>query len=203
MDMGLVWRCEMAIKKNGQSLLGVLILQLASLAVVACSLWLAASVFSSLPQTFAVHYDLLGAPNGWMTKSWLGVLQLWFIQLGVFLLLAGMTFWIIVSPRSLGYLNLPGIDRERLLRLPDEERERVRWLAASFMSLIDFFVLLFIGYIDYDILRSAIVGKSPSDGMILIATILLLVCVFAAIGWLAGSAKQILQQYESGLTSLK
>ncbi len=117
-----------------------------------------------------------------------------FIQLGVFLLLAGITFWIIVSPRSLAYLNLPGIESQKLLRLPEDESKSVRWLAASFKSLISLFALLFIGYIDYDILHSAIMGKDPSDGMIILASAALLVCAFAAIRWLTVSIRRISQQ---------
>ncbi len=66
----------MMIEKYGKQLPGILVLQLASLIVVAFSLWWAVSVFSSLPQTFAVYYDFSGAPNGWVTRSWLSVLQL-------------------------------------------------------------------------------------------------------------------------------
>lgn len=176
----------MAAEKNNK-LRVIQALQLASLLVLIFSFWLAISSYSSLPQTYASHFDISGAPNGWTTKSWFNVLLLPFIQLGLFLLLVGLTYWIIFSPSSLDFINVP-INKECPSK---EQKKKVRWLSALSLSLINLWVLFLFAFINFIVLHSAIIGKSPSITWILILVIMTLLCITTSVIWLTLAIKRV------------
>jgi uncharacterized membrane protein len=185
---------SMMIEEPGEKLSIILILQLASLIVVAFGFWLAISAYPSLPHTYPVHFTLSGVPDGWDTKSWTSILRLPLIQLVLFMLMAGMTLWSLFSIKALAYINVPGLDRSKLFMLPDEEQKKVRWLAAVFSSLIGLLILLFFLYLNYAMIKSEIKGVSPSMSMILFVVVVLLIFVFAASQWLTAEVKKLQHQ---------
>jgi uncharacterized membrane protein len=185
---------NMGAEELGEKLSTILILQLASLIVVAFGFWLAISAYPSLSHTYPVHFTLSGVPDGWDTKSWASILRLPIIQLVLFMVMAGMTLWSLLSIQAWAYINVPGLDKSKLFILPDEEQKKVRWLAAVFLSLIGLLVSLFFLCLNYTMIKAEIKGASPSMSLIMFVVVALLALIFAASQWLTEEIKKIQQQ---------
>ncbi|SHJ57648.1 DUF1648 domain-containing protein [Propionispora hippei] len=152
----------MAMQEVKEMLRKILTLELAALVLVIISFDLAMFAYPSLPNVFPIHFDFSGTPNGWSRKSWFAVLALPLTQLGLFIFVTILTWWCVNSKRALAYLNLPKVDRNRVLQLPDEKQEKIRLLSTISINVINFFTLLFSTIINYQILQAGIAGRSPS-----------------------------------------
>jgi len=184
----------MGIEEPWKKLSVILVLQLACLVVVALGFWLAISAYPTLPHTYPVHFTLSGVPDGWDTKSWTSVLRLPLIQLLIFILMAGMTLWTLLSSKALAYINVSGLDKSKLLLLTEEEQKKVRRLVAVFSSLIGLLVLLLFLDLDYVMIKSEIKGVSPSMSTIFLFVVGLLLYGFIASRWLVAEVKKIQRQ---------
>ena len=171
-------------------ILAIIILQIASLAVVALSFWLAVSAYLLLPDIVAVHFDLSGVPDHWETKTWFAVLDLPLIQLGVFLLVTGLNIWTVLSPKSLAYINLP-IDMRELSSA--EQKEKIRLLAAFSGSLINLFTMIFMTYVNYFVLQSEKTSRGGPEGQVFFATGAFLACLSGIVAWVIKEARRIAQ----------
>lgn len=184
----------MDIQEPGKKLRGILLLQLASFVLVIFSFYLTISTYSSLPHTYPVHFDLSGTPNRWEMKSWINVLQLPLIQLGMVGFMATLTFWSVYSPRALAYLNLPPLDTTKMLKLPDEKQIEIRILSAIFISTIILFISLMFTIINYQLLRAETTGKIDSIFCMVIVSIIFLLGAFISVRKLTSAVKRISEQ---------
>ncbi len=150
---------DQAVKKM---LRKILTLELAAFVLVIISFDLAIFAYPYLPDVFPIHFDFSGTPNGWARKSWLAVLGLPLIQLALFIFMTILTWWCVNSKRALEYLNLPKINRTKVLQLPDEKQEKIRLLSTISINVINFFTLLFSTIVNYQILQAGMAGRSPS-----------------------------------------
>ncbi|MBU2703356.1 putative membrane protein [Sporomusaceae bacterium BoRhaA] len=178
-------------EESSKKLCGFLTLQFVSFILVIVSFYFAIPAYSALPNTFPVHFDLSGTPNRWESKSWIGVLQLPLIQLGVFTLIAAVTFWSVYSPRSLAYLNLPQLDKTKALKLPDEKQKEIRLLGAGFTSMITLFTSLMFTIINYQLLRAETTGRISSMVWIIIVVVIGLLGSIISVRKLTTEVKRI------------
>lgn len=167
---------------------GILILQIASLAAVALSFWLAVSAYPLLPDTVAVHFDFSGVPDRWETKTWFTVLLFPLIQLGAFLLVTGLNIWAALSPESLAYISLP-IDKQKLSSA--EQKEKIRLLAAFSGSLINLLIMVFMTYVNYIVLQSEKTARGGPEGPVFFATGAFLACLSGVVAWVSKEARRI------------
>jgi uncharacterized membrane protein len=124
-------------------------------------------VWNRIPERFPIHWGLNGEPNGWATRSLMGVYGLWFI---IVLTCAGFAFF--------SYLILHGTRQVEAAGPGAEAEARFRRMQATILLVIEYFFALVLNGLPFSALNGHPEQPFPV-GRFLAGTLVCTIILFA------------------------
>lgn len=158
---------EATLAPRAAGIAGYRILQAGPFVILAAAAIYIRLVWNRIPERFPIHWGLDGRPNGWATRSFMGVYGLWFI---VVLTCAGFAFF--------SYLILHGTRQVRAAGPGAEAEARFRRMQATILLVIEYFFALVLNGLPFSALSGHPEQPFPI-GLFLAATLASTIILFA------------------------
>ena len=128
---------------------------------VLVTLYMAVANYPTLPEKIPTHFNGSGFPDAWGNLSFSNFFSLPFLQVVLYVVLAGLT-WVFTKRGDIrNIINLPGKDK-----LTGEQLEKIRRVIINGMSLLNLFTCAILFYIQLGtikIVRSQWAGLGPAS----------------------------------------